>query len=158
MASRKKSWKEKLHDSKDLPKVIQIPKDKMKKWGEASTMIIPAPLEVDELMRSVPRGKVISVNRIREKLSQKHNTDIACPITTGIFSWIAAHSAMEDEKKGEKKITPWWRTIKSTGELNPKFPGGIREQAKRLTKEGVMIIPGKKKDSVVVKDFEKYCV
>lgn len=158
MAYKKTTWKEKLHDSKDLPKIVNITKKQSQIWGEGTTMVIAAPLEVDEIMRSVPEGKIITVNRIREKLAQKHDADLGCPITTGIFSWIAAHASIEDEINGTKAITPWWRTIKSQGELNAKFPGGVEEQAKRLKKEGLMIIPGRKKDSAFVKDFEENCV
>ena len=64
-------------------------------------------------------------------------------ITTGIFSWIAANAAMEDEAAGKKRITPWWRVLKSDGKLNPKFPGGIEEQTRRLAAEGVILPPKK---------------
>jgi alkylated DNA nucleotide flippase Atl1 len=155
MPYTRKTWQEKLHDEKDLPKVVQLHKSR---WMDADTMVVPAPLEVDEIMRSVPKGKVVTVNRIREKLAQKHNVDVGCPITTGIFSWIAAHAAMEEEKAGKKRITSWWRTIKSDGELNPKFPGGVKEQAKRLRKEGLVIIAGRKKSTMMVKDFQKHTI
>jgi len=60
----RKSWREKLADSKDLPRVEVIP-DRMKaKWGEG-TLVIPAPTEVDELMRRVPKGRVTTINAIR---------------------------------------------------------------------------------------------
>lgn len=147
-----------MHDSKDLPKIIHLNERQREKWIEAETMVVPAPLEVDEIMRLVPEGKIITVNRIREKLAQKHNADVGCPMTTGIFSWIAAHAAAEDEKDGKQNFTPWWRTIKSEGELNPKFPGGVEEQAKRLIKEGMIVIPGRKKGTAMVKDFKKYSI
>jgi hypothetical protein len=31
-------------------------------------VVIPAPLEVDDLMRRVPKGKLITVNEIRESI------------------------------------------------------------------------------------------
>ncbi len=43
---RKKSWGEKLADSKDLPKVAEITEKMSKRWGEG-TFVIPAPREVD---------------------------------------------------------------------------------------------------------------
>ena len=156
MSYKKKTWYEKLHDSKGLPKVVHLAGKYKDRWGNAQTMIVPAPVEVDEIMRSVPKGKVITINRIREKLAWKHQTDVSCPITTGIFSWISAHASVDEEKEGKKRVTPWWRTLKQGGELNPKYPGGINEQAKRLRKEGLVIIPGKKKNSAVVKDFETH--
>jgi len=45
----KKSWREKLADRKDLPRVERITGRMSKKWGEG-TVVIPAPEEVDEIM------------------------------------------------------------------------------------------------------------
>ena len=39
-------------------------------------------------------------------------------------------------KEGITDITPYWRTLKSKGELNEKYPGGIEAQATRLEAEG----------------------
>ncbi|HDI12905.1 MAG TPA: hypothetical protein ENF64_02180, partial [Hadesarchaea archaeon] len=115
----------------------------------------PAPREVNELMSRVPRGKLTTINHIREALARRHGTTIACPITTGIFAWIAAHAAEEALSEGEKNITPYWRTLKSRGELNEKYPGGTKTQAMHLKKEGHIIIPGKGKQPPRVKDFER---
>ena len=135
----KKSWKEKLNDSKDLPRVINLNAEAEKRWG-GKTMVIPAPIEVDAIMKTVKKGKVITINDIRKQLSEKHSTETACPITTGIFAWIASHAAEEDRKAGKKKITPYWRTIKSTGELNEKYPGGMAAQKRALQAEGHEIV------------------
>lgn len=150
-----KSWQEKLADSKDLPKVVRITGKMSRRWG-TGTVVIPTPLEVDGIMKKVPRGKLVTVNSIREFLAKRHGATIGCPITTGIFVWIAAHAAEEAAKEGKKKITPYWRTLRSKGELNPKFPGGIGAQAKRLRAEGHMIKSRKGKAPPRVKDFEKH--
>ncbi len=93
-AKRSKSWREKLADNKDFPKVVEITERMSKRWG-TGTCVIPAPIEVDEIMRKVPRGKLITINEIREILAEKHGASIACPMTTGIFAWVAAHAAVE---------------------------------------------------------------
>ncbi len=103
-------------------------------------MVIPAPREVDEVMRRVPRGRLITVNQIRAALARKHRVDTACPITTGIFASIAARAAGEDEAEGRRRVTPYWRTLKGSGEMNPKYPGGLAEQKKRLRAEGHEIV------------------
>ena len=131
----KRSWREKLADSKELPKTGKIEGKLSKRWGEG-TMVIPAPLEVDAAMKQVRRGKLATIESIRKGLAQKHGTTIACPITTGVFAWIAAHAADEAEQEGKKRITPYWRTLKTGGELNPKYPGGISNQKARLEAEG----------------------
>lgn len=114
--------------------------------------MIPAPIEVDEIMKKVPEGRLITINEIRAILAKRHQTNIGCPIATGIFAWIAAHAAEEAKAEGEKNITPWWRTLKSAGELNEKYPGEGNLQAKLLKEEGHAII--KKGKKLVVKDFD----
>lgn len=146
--TNRKSWTEKLNDSKDLPKVVKLNAEGAKKWG-GKTMAIPSPMEVNEIMKSVKKGKVITINEIREKVAKNHNAEIGCPITTGIFAWISANAAEEARKAGKKKITPYWRTIKSTGELNDKYPGGILAHKRALQAEGHEIIKKGKKYLVV---------
>ncbi|MSR32795.1 MAG: hypothetical protein EXR99_14965 [Gemmataceae bacterium] len=147
---KKKNWREKLHDSKDLPKVIKVEGKMSKKWGEG-TVVIPAPIEVDEVMRSVRKGRLITINEIRAVLAKKHRATFGCPITTGIFAWIAAHAAVEGRAAGEKKITPYWRTLKAGGEINSKYPGGVEAVAKLLIQEGhALVVKGKR---WTVKDF-----
>ena len=153
----RKSWQEKLADSKGLPKVEEITDKMSKRWG-TGTVVIPAPIEVDEIMKKVPRGKIITINQIRTILAQNHRATIGCPITTGIFAWIAANAAEEAAAEGKRDITPYWRTLKSGGELNEKYPGGVAAQSARLKEEGHIIEPGKGKKPPKVKDFEKYLV
>jgi len=152
---KQKSWSEKLKDSKGLPRVEEISGKMKEKWGKG-TMVIPAPMEVDEIMRKVPKGKLITINEIREALAKKHGTSICCPLTTGIFAWIAAHAAEEQRQKGEKDITPYWRTLKTGGVINPKYPGGVEAQRKLLEKEGHKVVQKGKK--FVVVDYEKSLV
>ena len=154
MVKKQKSWREKLADSKGLPKVEKITDKMSKRWG-TGTVVIPAPIEVDEIMKEVPKGKLVTIDRIRVILARKHGATIGCPLTTGIFAWIAANAAEEAAAEGEKNTTPYWRTLKSGGELNGKYPGGVEAQAARLREEGHTIEPGKGKKLPRVKDFEK---
>ncbi|MDH5461627.1 MAG: MGMT family protein [Candidatus Bathyarchaeota archaeon] len=149
---KRKSWSEKLRDSKDLPRVEKITDKMSKRWG-TGTVVIPAPMEVNEMMRRVPEGKLITVNEIRAALAKKHGAAIGCPMTTGIFAWIAANAAEEQRQKGEKDITPYWRTLKTGGVINPKYPGGVEAQKNLLEKEGHEVVQIGKK--YVVVDFEK---
>ena len=154
-SKRRKTWQEKLEDSKDLPKVEEIKGKLEKKWGKG-TVVIPAPIEVDEIMKMVPKGKLITINQIREILAKKHGATIGCPITTGIFALIAANAAEERANKGDKNITPYWRTLKAGGVINEKYPGGVDAQKKLLENEGHTVKQKGKK--YVVVDFEKYLV
>lgn len=147
--SGKKTWSEKLNDAKDLPRVIKLNAEAQKRWG-GKTMVIPAPIEVDEIMKTAKKGKILTINDIRTQLAKKHKVETACPITTGIFAWIASHAAEEERLAGKKKVTPYWRTVKSTGELNDKYPGGIEAQKRMLEEEGHEIVQKGKKYRVVM--------
>jgi alkylated DNA nucleotide flippase Atl1 len=150
--ARRKTWREKLADDKDLPKVARIEGPLSKRWG-TGTVVVPAPREVDRAMRSVPKGRVVTINEIRAHLARKHRATIGCPLTTGIFAWIAAHAADEAAAEGVKRITPYWRTLKAGGQINPKFPGGIAALKARLEAEGHRVVQKGKR--FVVVDFEK---
>ena len=147
-----KKWREKLN-KKDLPKIVEIPEKLAKKWGNG-TMVVPSPLEVKEIMDSVPYGKLITVDLIRKKLAEKHDTIIACPLTTGIFIGIVAKAAEEAKKEGDEDTTPYWRTLKTNGMLNEKYPGGIERHKKLLEEEGHKII--KKGKKFAVANYEKF--
>ena len=79
-------------------------------------------------------------------------------MTTGIFAGIAARAAEEMVTEGKKDITSYWRTLKSKGELNEKYPGGVEAQATRLREEGHTIEFGKNNKPRKVKDFEEALV
>ena len=148
---KRKSWREKLKDSKGLPKLTEVTGKMSKRWGTGK-MVIPAPMEVDQLMKQVPKGQVVTINELRAALAAQHKADFACPLTTGIFSWMAAHAAAEAEAHGVKCITPYWRTLKNGGEINAKYPGGAEGLAKRLHAEGHKII--RKGKRILVAEYQ----
>ena len=152
MGTTKKTWREKLADDKGFPRVFAIDENMSKRWG-TGTCVIPAPREVDQLMRRVGKGKLTTVEQLRSALAKRHGATIACPITTGIFAWIAAHASAESESEGRQRVTPYWRTLKTGGELNTKYPGGIPALKKRLIAEGHKI--SSKGKRLVVEDFQR---
>ena len=149
--ARKKTWREKLADDKGLPRIKKTSESMARRTG-AETMVVPAPKEVDRMMRRVRKGGVTTIAAIRAALAKKHEVDLCCPMTVGIFAWIAAHAAEEDAAEGRKRITPWWRTLKTGGFLNPKYPGGVDLQRKRLEAEGHTVV--RKGDKHLVADYE----
>jgi hypothetical protein len=155
MKKTKKSWAEKLATDHGLPKVVAIPPRMQAKWGKG-TLVIAAPREVDALMQKVAKGKLTTFAELQRALAKKHKASWACPMTTGIFANIAAHAADEAEQAGKKRVTPYWRTLKAGGELNPKFPGGIAVLRSRLEAEGhTVVLRGKR---MFVAEFEKRVV
>lgn len=140
----KTTWAEKLEaKDKELPKIDVVKDTGMERWGAkiGEKFVVPHPKDVYEVMSKVPNGKVITIAEIRESLATKYQAKIACPLTSGIFAWISAHAAVE------KKDTemPWWRTLKTGGFLNEKFPGDTMTQKSYLESEGHKVVQKGKK-------------
>ncbi|MDO8513050.1 MAG: MGMT family protein [bacterium] len=149
---KKKDWVAKLNDNKDLPKIKNLEPEAAIRW-DGESMIIPSPMDVNNIMKLVPEGKLITINEIRHSLAKKFKTEICCPLTSGIFAWISAYAAEQEKGEGKADYTPWRRTLKSGGQLNEKYPGGIDHQKILLESEGHSITPEGKK--YFVKDYEQ---
>ena len=148
----KKDFNAMLNDSKDMPKFQIITDEKsIEKYG-GSKMYFAPPIDYDKIMRRIPFGSVITVGNIREYFAKLSGADFTEPITAGIFVSIAAWASYQ---RSEDK-TPYWRTLKANGELNEKYPGGIKAQKEMLETEGHTIIQkGRKNIRYYVKDYEK---
>jgi hypothetical protein len=155
MTKTRRTWREKLENPpKGLPKVVDGP-PKWEKGFRGTRVLVPTPLLIDELIRMVPKGKLVTVTQIRERLAKDFKADSTCPLTTGILVRIVAEAAEEDSGDGKGEITPYWRVIKPDGSLNEKSPGGVESQAARLREESHAIEPGKGKKPPRVRDFER---
>jgi hypothetical protein len=75
MPKKAKTYREKLRESGNLPFVEPIPPKMARTLGEG-TICVPAPIEVDEIMRTVPAGRLITVNQIREAVARKHGATV----------------------------------------------------------------------------------
>jgi hypothetical protein len=76
MPKKQKTYREKLHEGgKNLPFVEPIPPKMARTLGQG-TICVPAPLEVDEIMRAVPAGRLITVNQIRQIVARRHGATI----------------------------------------------------------------------------------
>jgi len=126
------TWREKLEKPQE-PRVVKVP-PKMSRFGQGM-MLIPTPKLVDNLIRRIPKGKLVTVSELRRRLAADFAVDMTCPLTTGIFVRIAAEAAEEDRMNGRKRITGYWRVVKEDGTLNPKFPGGVNQQSHYLRRE-----------------------
>ena len=147
----RKTFNEKLQDSKDMPKIVVIEDEKSIERYGGKNMLIAPPIEYSEIMSRIPEGKLITAREIRQHLARKYESDFTCPMTAGIFISLSAQASNE---RDDDKI-PFWRTLKTGGELNPKYPGGIEYQKEMLEREGHEIFTkGRKNIRYFVKDFE----
>lgn len=148
----RKDFNAMLRRDNGMPK-IQIVTDQatIQKYG-GERMYFAPPIAYDALMRAVPRGKVITLGEIRAHLARQNGADFTDPITAGIFVSIAAWASAQ--RAGDE--TPYWRTLKAGGELNPKYPGGVQAQRERLEAEGHTVLrKGRKHLRYYVKDYRE---
>lgn len=148
----KKDFNAMLHDGKDMPKLQMITDEKsIQKYG-GNKMYFAPPLDYDAVMRRVPWGKLLTVGKIRDYFAKQNGADFTEPITAGIFVSIAAWASYQ--RDGDE--TPYWRTLKAGGELNPKYPGGVEAQKELLEREGHIVIQrGRTNIRYYVKDYER---
>ncbi len=136
----------KVIEKKPVKIVRELP-DGVKNWAPpGGSMVVSSPREVNELMALVPLGQVITLDELRDALATRHGTSIACPVSTAIFINIAAQAAQDWQAMGRDDTIAWWRTLKSGGALNERYPGGTDAQAAKLESEGhVIVTKGRKR-------------
>ena len=148
----KKDFNAMLADSKGMPRIQMVTDPAtIRKYG-GDRMYFAPPIDYDRAMRRVPRGMVTTVGEIRAFFAREAGADFTEPITAGVFVSIAAWASFQRQADE----TPYWRTLKAGGELNPKYPGGIEAQREKLEAEGHTVIRrGRKNFRYYVEDYEK---
>ncbi|MGA9117395.1 MAG: MGMT family protein [Bacteroidota bacterium] len=147
MKSRKKTRQEKLADREVFPKIVKLERrfpcfNALHRMGveAGQDIVLVNPAEVVACMRKVPRGRLITIVDICRHLAKEHRVAGCCSLTTGIFIMTAAHAAEEAGKEGSPLAIPYWRTLKTDGYLNEKFPGGTESQKALLEREGFKVL------------------
>jgi alkylated DNA nucleotide flippase Atl1 len=161
MAYKKKSWQDKMADKDNFPKILKLeskfpcyrPAVKMGA-KEGDDIVMANPSEVEAIMKKIPRGKLITIYQICQKLARQYKVAACCSLTTGIFIMTAANAAEEMKKEGKKNDAPYWRTLKADGYLNEKYPGGANAQKKLLEEEGHKVV--RKGQKYRIPDYEKH--
>lgn len=148
----KKDFNAMLADSKGMPRIQMVTDPAtIRKYG-GDRMYFAPPIDYDRAMRRVPRGMVTTVGEIRAFFAREAGADFTEPITAGVFVSIAAWASFQRQADE----TPYWRTLKAGGELNPKYPGGVEAQRARLEAEGHTVVQrGRKHLRYYVQDYEK---
>jgi hypothetical protein len=142
------------YEKPQAPRIVDTPAKMARTWGPGK-MLIATPRLVDNLVWSIPKGKVATASMLMERLARDHGCNSTCPMTTGIFLRIIAEVAEEERSAGKKRISPYWRVLKSDGSLNSRFPGGIDHQAACLAEEGHRIEPGKGRKAPKVASYQQ---
>ena len=148
----KKDFNAMLADSKGMPRIQIVTDPATIRKYDGDRMYFAPPIDYDRAMRRVPPGMVTTVGEIRAFFAREAGADFTEPITAGVFVSIAAWASFQRQVDE----TPYWRTLKAGGELNPKYPGGVEAQREKLEAEGHTVIRrGRKNFRYYVEDYEK---
>ncbi|MBN2187333.1 MAG: MGMT family protein [Dehalococcoidia bacterium] len=157
----RKTWQEKLEDKASLPKTLKLEKgfpcyNAVHKMGAeiGDDIVLVNPSEVVEIMKQVPKGKLITIVEICKGLAKQHGVKACCSLTTGIFIMTAANAMEEANSEGKLLDIPYWRTLKAEGFLNPKYPGGQEAHKRLLEQEGHKVLQRGKRFRV--QDFQTH--
>lgn len=99
-------------------------------------MVISTPKDIAEEVSLLPKGQVIRISALRERLAVRHEGDYTCPLTTGIFLNLVAHAMEEPTTGAAGYYWPYWRVVRDDGQMMEKFPGGIEAHRTKLEAEG----------------------
>ena len=121
-------------------KIETIPKTMEKFFGCSGKMVKPSTDTVKEVVRKIKKGKLATLEQLREKIASDFGVETTCPAST-----TKALQALSQESRP----VCYWRIVKKKGELISIFPEGVEGHASLLEKEGFEIDFSKKNQVVV---------
>ena len=101
-----KSWREKLAGFPKLPDVKPIPERMQRRHGPG-TIVTPSPREVDEAMKRVPEGRLVTVFGIGQQLADQHGTTIGCTVTlrgTRMWEFFVDNLVLDKSKRTMSQV------------------------------------------------------
>lgn len=133
-----KSWLEK-HDAHPHPAHVERLTRPFGGLPEGATIVIATPKDISSYFRATPRGRTRTMDHLRAHLAKKYGADGACPLTTGIFSRIAAENAIEAMAMGAlpDEVAPFWRVVDPDSPLAKKLTGGSELVRRLRLAEGI---------------------
>jgi hypothetical protein len=121
---RTKSWTEKLNIAKDAK--VQVLDIAFGGLDPGQKLYIATPKLVDAYIRAIPAGQTRSVVQMRQEMARKAKAHGTCPLTSGIFTRIAAEAAWDEIEAGKplNEVTPFWRIVEPGSALAKKLRCG----------------------------------
>jgi len=90
-------------------KIVDIP-IKMEKFYGKGKMLHPSIIDIEELVRTIPKGSVATIDSLAKRLAKIFSIDVTCPMRTGNALKKIAERYSNDNM--DIKI-PFWRVIRS---------------------------------------------
>lgn len=90
-------------------KIVDIP-TKMEKFYGKGKMLHPSIDEIEELVKTIPKGYVATIDALSKRLAKDYSTDVTCPMRTG--NAIKKIAERYSNNNIDFQI-PFWRVIRS---------------------------------------------
>lgn len=132
-----KSWSDKLNTSGT--KGIKPPPRTVGDVIEGQSMLVPTARQVDDFIRSIPKGVDMDVRDLRAALAVEHGAEVTCPVTIGYHLRTVAEAANEDLERGMtlSDIAPFWRVLDAKAPTTGKLSFGAAFVAAQRKREGL---------------------
>ncbi len=132
-----KSWNDRLN----TPGINGI-KPSPRSFGdvvEGQSMLVPTARQVDDFIRSIPKGVEMDVRALRTALAIEHGAEVTCPVTVGYHLRTVAEAANEDLERGMalSDVAPFWRVLGAEAPTTGRLSFGTRFVAVQRKREGL---------------------
>ena len=125
--------------------IVQIAPQLERFFGTSGRMLKPCAATVAALVAQIPSGQVVTSDVLRRKLADQFGVEVACPHDTKMALLEISH----DSSLNQSGLNiPYWRVIKTNGELNHQYPGGLEAQVALLQSEGFTVDDSGKKPRI----------
>ena len=111
--------------------IVDIPENRVKFFGAHGKMLLPSPATVETLLMKISEKKLITTNLICKELTREFKVQGTCPVTT--------KKALQALLDNPSSTLPYWRVLKTNGELITSFSKSAKDQGSRLQQEGFKI-------------------
>ncbi len=124
--TRSRSWTDKVKQAR-APKRVLLETD-FAGIKAGNMLFVGTPAILEEYVRSVPRGEVRTIERLRREIARRHRCDAMCPVSTAIFLRMVAEAAWEQIESGADlaDVTPFWRVVEPGSTLAKKLRADSR--------------------------------
>ncbi|MGX5840371.1 hypothetical protein ACWGTI_06605 [Mesorhizobium sp. ArgA1] len=132
-----KSWNDRLN-TPGINGVKPTPRT-MGDVVEGQPMLVPTARQVDDFIRSIPKGVEMDVRALRTALAIEHGAQVTCPVTIGYHLRTVAEAANEDLERGMEPsaIAPFWRVLDTNAPTTKKLSFGAEFVAAQRKREGL---------------------
>lgn len=108
------------------PTYTRVNEKKFADLEPGTSVLIPSPPDIAAEIDALGDDEVLNLTEFRHRLAERHGSDGACPVMTGMNLRVVAEIAFEalDAGTSPDDVTPVWKVIEPKAPLASKLSGG----------------------------------